>query len=246
MIVGLQHDLGILKMFQLWFDRSPLRRQAPWNEGSQYGLVNGSVLLFWMLRILSPAAWILSIAPPRASDVTGHPSAWRTELYVIVTNLIYLAALLILPLSYIQSPVATVIIVLLILEGCQYHIFLMVLRPVIDKSFTTFGPHNFARTIMLTLISYLGLITLFALLFLSVFADSFNLPVASPKLDRTSAWATSAGILTGSGFSGISPKPGAAASIAAGIESIIGIIFLTTIFALALGRAAAELEKRPG
>jgi hypothetical protein len=233
-------------MFLAWFNRSPLCRQAPWNESSRYVLVSWSVLLFWVLRILSPAAWTLSIAPPRTGDAAEHPSAWRTELYVVVTNLIYLAALLILPLRCIESPVATVTIVLLILESCQYHIFLMVLRPVIDKSFTTFGPHNFARTIMLTLISYLGLITLFALLFLSIFADSFNLPVDSPKLNRTSAWATSAGILTGSGFSGISPKPGTPASIAAGVESIIGIIFLTTIFALALGRAAAELEKRPG
>jgi hypothetical protein len=225
-------------MIQEWLKTTPLRKEPPWNERTQHRIVNFFINLLWLLRIFSPAAWILSFCRVEDREDGISSSAWRTELYVLTINVLFLIALVAAPIQWVQHWLASIIIVLFILDTCQYHVYLMIVRPEIDKAYSQY---SFTRTILLTLISYQGLITLFGLLYLSIFSDSFNgLPPDNPNLNRASAWALSAAILTGSGFSGIVPKPGTSASIIGGIESIIGIIFLTTILALAVNRASVK------
>src|SRR4029077_10879563 len=217
-----------------WYKMTPLRREPPWSEKTDFHVVNFVVNVLWLLRILSPAAWILSaLADEEPEKNIGH-SAGKTELYVVGVNIIFLTILLVAPIYLMRSRLFSVIILIFILETCQYHVYLMIIRPEIDRHYRQY---SFSRTIILTLISYQGLITLFALLYMSSFFDSFNgLSAGQTDLTRTSAWAVSAGILTGTGFSGIAPKPGSPASVVGGIESIVGILFLTTILSLAVSR----------
>jgi hypothetical protein len=217
-----------------WVKRMPLRRDPPWDTKTQYFIVNASIFLLWLLRLISPAAWILSVWPAKKPE---HPSALRTEIYVLAVNTLSLIVLFVVPTNWIRYQISSAFVILLIVENFQYHLYLMVFRPVIDKSYSTYGLNNFPRALMLTLISYQGLVTLFAFVYLSTFSACFNPP---GDLTRISAWALSAGILTGTGFSGISPKVGSNASIVGGIESIMGMVFLATIVALVVGRAAAH------
>jgi hypothetical protein len=66
--------------------------------------------------------------------------------------------------------------------------------------------------------------------------------VEGKPLGRISAWAMSAGIFTGTGFSGITPNPSTTASVVAGFQSIIGILFLSVIVGLVLGRASGTSD----
>lgn len=214
--------------------RTPLERGAPWNFQTQYGIVNWSVSAIWFLRLASPAAWILSLF--QVQDNTGryHAAARPTELYVLLTHgcctLLFLA---LAPRPWISSWVVTAAVILLIVEVCQYHFYLMILRPSIDRAY---AQYNFSRTLILTLVSYQGLITLFSILYLGRLESQFSVT----KLSRASAWFLSAGILTGTGYSGITPKPGSVAAVIGGAESIVGILFLTAILGLALSRVSAR------
>jgi len=222
-------------MISRWVNRTPLRREPPWDYRSEFWIVNSCLNVLWLLRTLSPAAWILPQF--RVEQAEREVRAWTriTEVYVLLTNICFLATLVFVPLGVIRSSAFSVIILLFILESIQYHVYLMIFRPEIDE---LYAHYSFSRTITLTLMSYQGLVTLFALLYLSSFAGSFNISAEVQELSRASAWALSAGILTGTGFSGISPKAASTASIVAGIESITGILFLTTILGLAISRAS--------
>ena len=214
--------------------RTPFDRGAPWNFKTQYEIVNWCISAVWVLRLASPAAWILSAFQVQDSTGRYHAAARPTELYVLLTHgvctLLFLA---LAPRSWLSSWIATAAAFLLIIEICQYHFHLMILRPAIDRGYIQY---NFARTLILTLLSYQGLITLFAILYLGRFESSFGMA----HLGRASAWSLSAGILTGTGYSGISPNPGSVAAVVGGAESVLGILFLTAILGLALSRVSAR------
>jgi hypothetical protein len=222
-------------MTRTWLDRTPCRRESPWDYRSEFWIVNSCLDVLWLLRMLSPAAWILAQFRVERADGQVHVSARSTEVYVLLTNSCFVIALVFAPLDLVRTWTFSVIVIVFILESTQYHVYLMILRPEIDKSY---AHYSFSRTIILTLLSYQGLITLFGLLYLSRFPDSFSISPTTAELSRTSSWALSAGILTGTGFSGIAPKVASAASVVAGIESITGILFLTTILGLAISRAS--------
>jgi hypothetical protein len=220
-----------------WWSQTPLHQKPPWDFRTQYRVVNSLIFFLWLVRIGSPAAWLLSLFQVKDREGRTHSSAWPTEAYVIAVHAGILLALVFAPFIFLKSTIIATIATILIIEICQYHIYLMIVRPVIDKAYTQY---NFARTMILTIVSYQGLASLFAIIYLAKFGDSFNLPSGVSELTATSAWAVSAGILTGSGFSGISPVPGSLASVIAGIESFVGILFLTAILGLALSRASAK------
>jgi len=229
-------------MTSRWINRTPFRRELPWDYRSEFWIVNSCLNVLWLLRMVSPAAWILPQF--RVQQAEGQVRAWTrtTEIYVLLTNICFLTALVFVPLGLIRTSAFSVIIVLFILESIQYHVYLMIFRPEIDERY---AHYSFSRTNTLTLLSYQGLVTLFALLYLSSFAGSFNISTEIQELSRASAWALSAGILTGTGFSGIAPKAASTASIVAGVESITGILFLTTILGLAISRTSM-LRRQPG
>jgi hypothetical protein len=156
-------------------------------------------------------------------------------MYVLILHAGILLTLFVIPTSWLSNYFFFLMSLLLITEICQYHVYLMIIRPVIDRTYTQY---NFARTMILTLISYQGLISLFALLLLSKFSQQLSVPAG--EFNAVTAWSLSAGILTGTGFSGIAPKPGSLAAVVGGIESIVGILFLTTILGLALTRSSAK------
>jgi hypothetical protein len=210
----------------------PFHRGPPWNFRTQYSLVNWAISFLWLLRNASPAAWILSAFQVEDGEGRHHTAATPTEVYVLLVHAGIPLVLFFLPTTWVSYWAVTLIAVLLIVEICQYHVYLMVIRPVIDRGYTQY---NFARTMLLTLISYQGLISLFAIVFLSRFSDQFSVP-----LDAISAWSLSAGILTGTGYSGISPKAGSMASFVGGIEALVGVLFLTTIIGLALSRVSVK------
>jgi hypothetical protein len=214
--------------------RTPFDRGAPWNFKTQYEIVNWCVSAVWVLRCVSPAAWILSAFQVQDNIGRYHAAARPTELYVLLTHgvstILFLAFA---PRSWQSSWIVTIAIVARIIEICQYHFYLLVLRPAIDR---TYIQYSFARTLVLTLLSYQGLITLFAILYLGQFEDSFSVA----RLGRVSAWSLSAGILTGTGYSGITPKPGAVAALVGGADSVLCILFLTAILGLTLSRVSAR------
>jgi hypothetical protein len=218
--------------------RTPLYRGSPWNVRTQYWIVNWCVLVLWFLRIFSPAAWILMVFQVQDREGRFHSAPKPTELYVLIMNTCVPFILFALPTTWLSHWAFLVASVLLIIEVCQRHIYLMVIRPAIDQTYTQY---NFARTMLLTLISYQGLISLFGIAYLSRFSDQFSISEFNP----VAAWSVSAGILTGTGFSGITPKPGTTAALLGGIESIVGILFLTTILGLALSRASAKAIDTP-
>src|SRR5260221_8092281 len=174
--------------------RTPLHRGPPWNFRTQYAIVNWCIVIFWLLRILSPAAWILSLF--QVEDRTGRPHAAPrpTELYVLIMQCCVLLLLAAAPHEWLSHWAILLMVVLLIVEVCQYHAYIMIIRPAIDRAYIQY---NFARTIILTLISYQGLISLFAIVYLSRFSNQFNVT----DFNSISAWSLSAGILTGTGFS---------------------------------------------
>ena len=198
--------------------RLPFHRGPPWNFRTQYLLVNWAIVVLWLLRNASPAAWILSLFQVEDREGREHTAPTPTEVYVVLVHATIPLALFLLPSAWISHWAVALIAALLILEICQYHLYLMVIRPVIDRGYTQY---NFARTMLLTLISYQGLVSLFAIVFVSRFSDQFTVP----SLDPVAAWSLSAGILTGTGYSGISPKAGSLASIVGGIEALVSVLF---------------------
>jgi hypothetical protein len=181
--------------------------------------------------LISPSAWLLSFSKTKSDDGRLHTSANATEYYVIVTQSTAILYLWLAPENWIGLPVVQILTALLIIEICQRHLYLMVIRTGVDKNYV---PYDFSRTLILTLVSYQGLITLFALLYLSRFPNDFD----KGPLSKISAWAMSAGVFTGTGFSGITPNPNTLASLVAGTQSIVGILFLSVIVGLVLGRAS--------
>jgi hypothetical protein len=216
-------------------ERTPLDRGYPWSARPGYPIVQCALFFLWLGRLVSPSAWLLSFFKTRAPDGRMHTAANATEYYVIITQLTALLYLTLAPEKWLHLLAVQFVTALLIIEICQRHLYLMVIRTGVDKNYV---PYNFSRTLILTLVSYQGLITLFALQYLSGFSDKFG----NKPLSRISAWAMSAGIFTGTGFSGITATVGTTASVVAGLQSIVGILFLSVIVGLVLSRASGTAE----
>lgn len=187
------------------------------------------------MRISSPAAWILSGFQVKDREGRSHAAATPIELYVLTVSFCILSLLFLAPKDILQHWIVSSIATIFIIEICQVHAFRMLVRPIIDR---TYVQYNFARTMVLTLISYQSLISLFALIYVCSLSNQFN--ITGDKFNSWAAWSLSVGILTGTGYSGIVPTAGTVASLIGGIESIIGIFFLTTIIGLALTRVSAR------
>lgn len=215
------------------FRRTPLYRGSPWNYRTQYEIVNWCIFILWILRIGSPAAWTLSAFQVKGQDGRYHSAPGPTEIYVVFTQAIVAIILFSVPQYVLSSYFIQIPVYILIIEICQYHAYLMIFRPAIDSRYVQY---NFSRTIILTIFSYQGLISLFAIVYAGRFADQFSIA----ELNGISAWSLSAGILAGTGYSGITPKAGTVAALVGGVESIVGILFLTTILGIALSRASAK------
>jgi len=185
--------------------------------------------------VSSPISWAYTFFQEKNKENDRyHTIDAAPDVYVLLSLIVLPIWLWLVPMLPGPAWITPVLAGLLVIDIFQTLIFVIVVRPLVDPSYKQF---NRLRSFLLAIIPYFNLATLFAILYYSVLRNSFD-----PALTQVAAWALSVGIITSTGFSGITPA-GGIARIVCGIESLIGIFFISTIIALAASRLATNVPE---
>ena len=206
---------------------NPFRRRHPWNYRSSYFVVDFAMLVLWFARIFFPGAWIGALFSYKGTDGRYYAQARAMEVYLITVFAFGVVAGLTSILDD-HSGIVALLSILLIAEIIHYHVWIMLFRPTIDKSYIQY---NALRTVLLTLLAFLNVVNLYGALYHSMFRCNFDV---LPFPWQT--WAYSVGEITGSGYGGLTTDNTLGIALASGSEKLIGVFFLVIIIVISLAR----------
>jgi len=215
-------------------EKNPYHRSGYWGRSSEYPILNWVKNVVWFTRMFSPGAWIYAryqVVGPTGKSSTNPVAVDR---YIILSNVLVFLFYVAIPAQWygiITLAVATI----LLLEPLNYHVDRMIIRKSFDPEYR---PSNPSRSILISIFEYFKMIFLFAAIYLSIVPGEFieSLVPALITLNKVKALEFSAVTLCTVGFGSLAPQPGSTAGIIAGIEGLIGVLYMGALVATAIGR----------
>jgi hypothetical protein len=206
---------------------NPFRTEYPWNVKSSYLIVEVTMFMLWLARIVSPGSWWGAVFSYKAKHGRYYSQPHATELYLILVFVFGIFAGFTTVFGH-RNTVVSSISGILIIEIVYYHFWIMIVRPRIDKNYIQYDA---LRTLILTFMALFNLVNFYAAIYFHYFFSEF-----SSDLTPWITWAYSVGEITGSGYSGIQPNGKWSLILVSGSQKLVGVFFLVIIITMSISK----------
>ena len=191
-------------------------------------ILDSAAQFVWILRIFSPAAWILAFFQ-RERDGSYYTQPLATEIYTLAA--VGFPYLILAASCFFQHnfPILTFLCIILGVESIQNQFFNLVLRPALQP---TYRAYSASRTLLILMLQYVQAIGVYATVYLNYVSISFNIK----QFNGAAALEFSALTMTTVSFGTIVPNVGSAAALVAASQALLGIFFVAVMISTALSR----------
>lgn len=210
----------------------PVFRQGQWAKSNGSLLISAVREFVWCLRLFSLASW-LSPFFQKKEENSFYSEKNFTDYYLLLCLMFTVLLIVGTGFGLINSIFAAVWAVITILDGIQYQLRLVLLRPIFHKNYS---PYSAERTLIILLLLYIQAVGCFSLLYLHAFECDFTI-----TLDVGKAVEFSIVTITTLGYGNVTAEPGSGGAIVSALEALCGVFFLGLIISTAIGRQKSIL-----